>query len=60
VDTVNQRFDLDIDGHRVLNDAAFRTSMPGIAKVAWYSNGGERGAVHVDDARISRGTGFGQ
>ena len=60
VDTVNQRFDLDIDGRRVLNDAAFRTSMPGIAKVAWYSNGGERGAVHVDDVRISRGTGFGQ
>ena len=60
VDTVNQRFDLDIDGRRVVNDAAFRTSMPGIAKVAWYSNGGERGAVHVDDVRISRGTGFGQ
>ena len=60
VDTVNQRFDLDIDGHRVVTDAAFRTSMPGIAKVAWYSNGGERGAVHVDDVRISRGTGFGQ
>jgi hypothetical protein len=60
VDTVNQRFDLDIDGHRMLTDAAFRTSMPGIAKVAWYSNGGERGAVHVDDVQISRGTGFGQ
>ncbi|WP_197973918.1 right-handed parallel beta-helix repeat-containing protein [Streptomyces sp. Z423-1] len=60
VDTVNQRFDLDIDGRRVLNDAAFRTSMPGIAKVAWYANGGERGSVHVDDVRISRGTGFRQ
>jgi hypothetical protein len=44
----------------VLTDAAFRTSMPGIAKVAWYSNGGERGAVHVNDVRISRGTGFSQ
>jgi hypothetical protein len=60
VDTVNQSFDLDIDGRRVLTDAAFRTSMPGIAKIAWYSNGGERGAVNVDDVRISRGTGYGQ
>jgi hypothetical protein len=60
VDTANQRFDLDIDGHRVLSDAAFRTSMPGIAKIAWYSNGGERGAVNVDDVRISRGSGYGQ
>ncbi|MDX3226230.1 choice-of-anchor Q domain-containing protein [Streptomyces sp. ME19-01-6] len=60
VDTVNQRFDLDIDGHRVVTDAAFRTSMRGIAKAAWYSNGGERGAVHVDDVRISRGTGYSQ
>ncbi|MGW0494744.1 right-handed parallel beta-helix repeat-containing protein [Streptomyces sp. NPDC003007] len=60
VDTVNQHFDLDIDGRRILTDAAFRTSMPGIAKVAWYSNGGERGSVHVDDVRVSRGTGYGQ
>ncbi|MFE7900802.1 right-handed parallel beta-helix repeat-containing protein [Streptomyces sp. NPDC057424] len=60
VDTVNQRFDLDIDGRRMLTDAAFRTSMPGIAKVAWYANGGERGSVHVDDVRVSRGTGYGQ
>ncbi|WP_338899628.1 RICIN domain-containing protein [Streptomyces sp. TG1A-60] len=58
VDTVNQRFDLDIDGRRMLTDAAFRTSMPGIAKVAWYANGGERGSVHVDDVRVRRGPGF--
>lgn len=55
VDTVNQRFDLDIDGRRVLTDAAFRTSMPGIGKIAWYANAAERGAVHVDDVRISGG-----
>ncbi|MDX3638775.1 RICIN domain-containing protein [Streptomyces sp. MB09-02B] len=59
VDTVNQRFDLDIDGRRALSDAAFRTSMPGIAKVAWYANGGERGSVHVDDVRVRRGAVFG-
>ncbi|ONI92590.1 hypothetical protein ALI22I_03100 [Saccharothrix sp. ALI-22-I] len=57
VDTVNQNFDLDVDGRRVLTNAAFRTSMPGIAKVAWYANGGERGAVHVDDVRVSLGPG---
>ncbi|WNM31852.1 right-handed parallel beta-helix repeat-containing protein [Streptomyces sp. Li-HN-5-11] len=60
VDTVNQRFDLDIDGQRILTDATFRTSMPGIAKIAWYSNGGERGSVHVDDVRIARGPAYGQ
>ncbi|MFJ4539667.1 right-handed parallel beta-helix repeat-containing protein [Streptomyces tibetensis] len=60
VDTVHQNFDLDIDGRRVLTDAAFRTSMPGIAKIAWYSNGGERGSVHVDDVRIARGSAYGQ
>jgi len=60
VDTVNQRFDLDIDGERILTDATFRTSMPGIAKIAWYSNGGERGSVHVDDVRIARGPAYGQ
>ncbi|MGR6974025.1 choice-of-anchor Q domain-containing protein [Streptomyces cynarae] len=60
VDTVNQSFDLDIDGRRVLTDSAFRTSMPGIAKIAWYSNGGERGSVYVDDVRIARGSAYGQ
>jgi hypothetical protein len=33
----------------------FRTSMPGIGKIAWYANAAERGAVHVDDVRISGG-----
>ncbi|MBZ3900434.1 right-handed parallel beta-helix repeat-containing protein [Streptomyces scabiei] len=60
VDTANQRFDLDIDGRRVLTDVTFRTPMPGIAKIAWYANGGERGAVDVDDVRIARGPAYGQ
>jgi hypothetical protein len=55
IDTVNQRFDLEIDGERLVTGAAFRNQMPGIARVAWYANGGERGAVHVDDVRIVRG-----
>ena len=55
VDTVNQRYDLAIDGELKLSNAPFRTAMPGIAKVAWYANEAERGAVHVDDVRIGRG-----
>ncbi|TDC82651.1 hypothetical protein E1193_11205 [Micromonospora sp. KC606] len=58
VDTANQRFDLDIDGRRMVTDAPFRTAMPGIAKVAWYANGNERGSAHVDDVRLWRGPGY--
>ncbi|WP_277211787.1 GDSL-type esterase/lipase family protein [Isoptericola croceus] len=55
IDTVNQRFDLEVDGEPLLTGATFRNELPGIARVAWYANGGERGAVYVDDVRIARG-----
>ncbi|NDL59454.1 carboxypeptidase regulatory-like domain-containing protein [Phytoactinopolyspora mesophila] len=58
VDTIGQRFDLDIDGERVLSDATFRTRMDGVARIAWYANGGERGAVHVDDVFVTQGEAF--
>jgi hypothetical protein len=55
IDTVNQRYDLAIDGERLLTGAALRNELPGVARVAWYANAGERGAVHVDGVRIVRG-----
>ncbi|MGI5186891.1 GDSL-type esterase/lipase family protein [Promicromonospora sp. CA-289599] len=54
VDTSAQTFDLTIDGRRALDDAAPRTSLTGISRIAWYANGGERGAVHVDDIAVTR------
>ncbi|GAB3168298.1 hypothetical protein GCM10027059_30690 [Myceligenerans halotolerans] len=52
IDTDAQRYSLDIDGQRVVSDAALRNALPGVARVAWYANGGERGSVHVDDVNI--------
>ena len=56
IDTVNQRYSLDIDGQRVLTDAALRNATTGIARVTWYANNNETGVVNVDDLRIARGT----
>lgn len=57
VDTVNQRFDLLVDDVRLLDDATFRNPMPGgIARIEYYANSSNRGAVHVDDLRILQGT----
>jgi hypothetical protein len=53
IDTDAQRYSLDIDGQRVVADAAFRNAMPGVAGIAWYANGNERGSVHVDDVRTT-------
>ncbi|HEX2145982.1 MAG TPA: RICIN domain-containing protein [Glycomyces sp.] len=56
IDTDAQRFSLDVDGQRVVSNAAFRNSMTGVARIAWYANGGERGAVHVDDVQVAMRT----
>lgn len=55
VDTVNQRYSLDIDGERLISDATFRNPLPGVARITWYANGNETGIVHVDDLLVSRG-----
>ncbi len=52
IDTDAQRYSLDVDGQRVVSNATLRNSLPGVARVAWYANGGERGSVHVDDVNI--------
>jgi len=57
VDTVNQRFDLLVDGERLLDDATFRNPMPGgIARIEYYANSSNKGTIHVDDLRILQGT----
>jgi hypothetical protein len=58
IDTVNQRFDLYLDGRRVFDDAAFRTAMDGVAQVDYYANSSNYGSVHVDDVRVSQGVGL--
>ncbi|MFI6674775.1 carboxypeptidase regulatory-like domain-containing protein [Kribbella sp. NPDC050470] len=55
VDTVNQRFDLFIDGVRISDDQPFRTAMPALGGIAFYANSSNYGSAHVDDVRISYG-----
>ncbi|MEU4223445.1 carboxypeptidase regulatory-like domain-containing protein [Nonomuraea sp. NPDC026600] len=59
IDTVNQRFDLLLDGRKVLDDAAFRTTMDGVAQIDYYANSSNYGSVHIDDVRVSQGLGLG-
>ena len=56
IDTVNQRYSLDIDGERVLTDAALRNPTSGIARITWYANNNETGVIHIDDLRVARGS----
>ncbi|TDC84556.1 hypothetical protein E1193_05355 [Micromonospora sp. KC606] len=55
VDTVNQRFDLYLDGRRLLDDAAFRNSMDGVAQIDYYADSSNYGSVHLDDVRVAQG-----
>jgi hypothetical protein len=57
VDTVNQRFDLLIDGERVLDDVTFRNPLAGgIARIDYYANSSNYGSVHLDELRILQGS----
>ncbi|SDL08256.1 parallel beta-helix repeat (two copies) [Nonomuraea maritima] len=55
IDTVNQRFDLYLDGRRVLDDAAFRAPLDSVAQVEYYANSSNYGSVVIDDFRVSQG-----
>jgi hypothetical protein len=55
LDTVNERFDLFIDGTRVTDDKPFRTAMPALAGIAFYANSSNYGSAYVDDVHISYG-----
>jgi hypothetical protein len=57
VDTINQRFDLLIDGKRLVDDATFRSPLAGgIARIEYYANSSNYGTIHVDNLRILQGT----
>ncbi|WP_433440454.1 carboxypeptidase regulatory-like domain-containing protein [Nonomuraea sp. CA-141351] len=58
IDTVNQRFDLLIDGRKVLEGAAFRTAMDGVAQIDYYANSSNYGSIHLDDIRVAQGAGL--
>ncbi|TDD46043.1 hypothetical protein E1286_22240 [Nonomuraea terrae] len=55
IDTVNQHFDLYLDGRRVLDDAAFRAPLDAVAQVDYYANSSNYGSVTIDDFRVSQG-----
>ncbi|MEO3927763.1 carboxypeptidase regulatory-like domain-containing protein [Micromonosporaceae bacterium B7E4] len=55
IDTVNQRFDLYLDGQRLLDDAAFRNPMDGVAQIDYYADSSNYGSVHLDDIRVAQG-----
>ncbi|MFJ5779798.1 right-handed parallel beta-helix repeat-containing protein [Streptomyces sp. NPDC093094] len=51
VDTARQNFDFDLNGRRILTDAAFRNSAPGIARMAFYANAGN-GSAFVNNVIV--------
>ncbi|MEU4157889.1 carboxypeptidase regulatory-like domain-containing protein [Actinoplanes sp. NPDC026670] len=58
IDTVNQRFDLYLDGVQVLSRATFRVPVDGVARLDWFANSSNYGVVHLDDLRVSQGVGL--
>ncbi|MGI5282421.1 carboxypeptidase regulatory-like domain-containing protein [Nonomuraea polychroma] len=58
IDTVNQRFDLLLDGRRVLEGAAFRNPMDTVAQIDYYANSTNYGDIDIDDIRVSQGVGL--
>ncbi|TYB58060.1 hypothetical protein FXF51_38025 [Nonomuraea sp. PA05] len=58
MDTVNKRFDLLIDGRKVLEGAAFRTPVDTLAKLEYAATSTNYGSVDLDDIRVSQGVGL--
>lgn len=55
IDTVNQTYDLYVDGKEVVANAAFRTGMPGIQRIAYYANSSNYGTELIDNVRVGYG-----
>jgi hypothetical protein len=55
IDTVNQTYDLYVDGAKLVADAAFRTSMTGISRISYYANSSNYGTELVDNVRVGYG-----
>ncbi|WP_132517277.1 carboxypeptidase regulatory-like domain-containing protein [Nonomuraea diastatica] len=58
MDTVNKRFDLLIDGRKVLEGAAFRTAADAVAKLDYSATSTNYGSIDLDDIRVSQGVGL--
>ncbi|UJF34843.1 S-layer homology domain-containing protein [Paenibacillus hexagrammi] len=58
IDTAAQRFDLYIDGEKLVDQAAFRQSMTDIKRIDFYANSSNYGSVNVDNIRVTQGIGY--
>ncbi|MGA4992545.1 cadherin-like beta sandwich domain-containing protein [Nonomuraea bangladeshensis] len=58
MDTVNQRFDLLIDGRKVLEGAAFRNAADAVAKLEYSATSTNYGSIDLDDIRVAQGVGL--
>lgn len=58
MDTVNKRFDLLIDGRKVLDAAPFRTAADTLATIEYAATSTNYGSVNLDDLRIAQGVGL--
>ncbi|WP_162907336.1 carboxypeptidase regulatory-like domain-containing protein [Allorhizocola rhizosphaerae] len=55
IDTVNQRFDLSIDGQPRIDDGRFRNAMPAIGSLSFYANSSNYGSAYVDNVTVAYG-----
>jgi hypothetical protein len=55
IDTVNQTYDLYINGTELVSHAPFRTSLPGIQRISYYANSSNYGTELVDNVRVGYG-----
>ncbi|WP_084128343.1 cadherin-like beta sandwich domain-containing protein [Demequina sp. NBRC 110055] len=56
LDTVNQTFDLMIDGVTVIEGAGFRNPMDAIGKIQYYANSSNYSTVRIDNVLILQGS----
>jgi hypothetical protein len=55
IDTVNQTYDLYVNGKELVTNATFRTSMPGIQRISYYANSSNYGTELIDNVRVGYG-----
>lgn len=55
IDTVNQRYDLYVDGTQLVTDASFRTPLSGIQRISYYANSSNYGSETIDNIRVGYG-----
>jgi hypothetical protein len=55
IDTVNQTYDLYVDGTELVDGAAFSTPLSGIERISYYANSSNYGTEVVDNVRVGYG-----